>query len=302
MRILSIGLMSASLLMCNTGVGMKIEDLAPGDKVQPSKVVVYKTAGVKPEGTADLQLHIFNPPGHAAGAKHPAIVFFFGGGWNSGSPSQFYPQCFYLASRGMVAVSAEYRVNSRHGTMPPECVADGKSAVRWLRRQAAELGIDPARLAAGGGSAGGHVAAATAFAKGFDEPGEDTAVSCRPDALVLFNPVVDNGPESYGHDRVKDYWRNFSPLHNIGPETPPPAAFFLGTADRLIPVATGERFRDRILEAGGRCELHLYPEQPHGFFNYKNTDNFFATVTAMDRFLAAIGFLAGPPTLVKGLP
>jgi acetyl esterase len=276
---------------------MKVEDLGPANKVQPARLVVYKTAGTKTAGMAELKLHIFNPPGHVAGDKRPAVVFFFGGGWNGGSAAQFYPHCLYLASRGMVAVSADYRVNSLHGTTPAECVADGKSAVRWLRRHAAELGIDPDRLAAGGGSAGAQVAAATAFAKGFDEPGEDTAVSCRPAALVLFNPVVDNGPDGYGHDRVKDYWRNFSPLHNIGPEPPPPAAFFLGTADRLIPVATGERFRDRIVEAGGRCELHLYPEQPHGFFNYKYTENFFATVTAMDRFLVVIGFLAGPPTL-----
>ena len=118
---------------------------------------VYKSAG-----GADLKLHIFEPSERPSDKPLPAIVFFFGGGWTGGTPSQFFQHSRYLASRGMVAVSAEYRVKNRHGTTPAECVADGKSAVRWLRSHAAELGIDPARIAAGGGSAGGHVALCTA--------------------------------------------------------------------------------------------------------------------------------------------
>ena len=134
----------------------------------------------------------------------------------------------------MVAICAEYRVSSRHKTSPRECVQDGKSAMRWVRSHSSELGIDPHRIAAGGGSAGGHVAAATATVKGFDEPGEDITVSARPDALVLFNPVYDNGPKGYGHDRVKDYWKEFSPLHNLD-KTTPPTIVFLGTEDKLVP-------------------------------------------------------------------
>jgi len=119
---------------------------------EPSKEVLYKAVG-----ETELKLHVFTPEGHRASDKRPAIVFFFGGGWNGGSPSQFYPHCDYLASRGMVAAAAEYRVKSRNKTTPRECVKDGKSAVRWLRQHAGELGIDPKRVAAGGGSAGGHV-------------------------------------------------------------------------------------------------------------------------------------------------
>ena len=170
----------------------------------PDKKVVYKKA----DGV-ELQLHIFNPPGHKRTDKRPAIVFFFGGGWSSGSPSQFYPHCRYLADRGMVAISADYRVKKRNGTSPAECVKDGKSAVRWIRQHADELGIDSELLAAGGGSAGGHVAAAIGATTGFNEEGEDQGISCMPNALVLFNPVFDNGPNGYGHDRVKDYWQEF---------------------------------------------------------------------------------------------
>ena len=110
---------------------------------------------------AKLFLHVFNPEGHKTTDARPAIVFFFGGGWNGGTPKQFEPHCQYLARRGMVAITAEYRVKSRNKTSPFECVADGKSAVRFIRANAAKLGVDPKRVAAGGGSAGGHVAAAT---------------------------------------------------------------------------------------------------------------------------------------------
>src|SRR5210317_2600573 len=139
------------LLITVSGLARNKEDF------KPDKAVVYKKVG-----QVELNIHVFNPPDYAASDKRPAIVFFFGGGWNGGSPSQFYPHCAYLASRGMVAMSAEYRVKTRHGTSPRECVKDGKSALRWIRIHADDLGIDPNKLAAGGGSAGGHVAAATA--------------------------------------------------------------------------------------------------------------------------------------------
>ena len=125
-------------------------------KLEGAKAVQYKEAS-----GAKLFLHVFTPEGHKATDARPAIVFFFGGGWNGGTPKQFEPHCQYLAQRGMVAITAEYRVKSRNKTSPFECVADGKSAVRFVRANAAKLGVDPKRVAAGGGSAGGHVAAAT---------------------------------------------------------------------------------------------------------------------------------------------
>lgn len=251
----------------------------------PDTQVVYKTVG-----ETELKLHIFNPPGHQVTDKRPAIVFFFGGGWVSGSPSHFYPQCEHLASRGMVAISAEYRVKSRNKTSPRECVKDGKSAVRWIRQHASELGIDPVRLAAGGGSAGGHVAASTGTTTQFNEAGDDQKISCIPDALVLFNPVFDNGPGGYGHSRVKEYWRDISPLHNLHSRTPP-TVVFLGTKDKYVPVATAEAYQDGMESQGLRCDLHLYQDQPHGFFNYTNPQHYQETVAEMDRFLESLGFL-----------
>ena len=257
---------------------------------KPDRDVVYKTIG-----DSKLSLFIFNPEGHKATDKRPAIVFFFGGGWNGGTPSQFYPQSRYLASRGMVAICADYRTKKSAGTDPRKCVQDGKSAIRWIRSHAKELGIDPNKLAAGGGSAGGHVAATTGTDTKFDEPDEDTSVSCRPNALVLFNPVYDNGPKGYGHDRVKDYWKDFSPMHNLTKETPP-TIVFLGTKDKLIPVATAESYQKKMKDLGVRSDLHLYKDQPHGFFNKAK---YYETVLETDRFLTEFGFLKGKPTLQK---
>ncbi len=141
----------------------------------------------------------------------------------------------------MVAICAEYRTKKSHGTPPFECVKDAKSCVRWIRKNAKDLGIDGNRIAAAGGSAGGHLAAATATVANFDED-KDKSISCIPNALVLFNPVFDNGPDGYGYERVKDQYKKFSPIDNIKKGLPP-TLVMLGTKDRLIPVKTAEKFK-----------------------------------------------------------
>ncbi|WP_372794545.1 alpha/beta hydrolase [Pontiella sp.] len=257
------------------------------EDLKPDRTVPYKET---PQG--ELKLHIFNPKGLKKDQERPAVIFFFGGGWNGGSPSQFYPQARHLADRGMVAICAEYRTKKKHGTDPRACVMDAKSAMRWVRRRAGKLGIDPRRLAAGGGSAGGHLAAATATLSEFNEPDEDTAVSCVPNALILFNPVYDNSTAGYGHDRVKDFWADFSPMHNLKKGTPP-AIVFLGSEDHLIPVATAEEFQARMKKNGDRSELYIYEKMGHGFFNpsEKKANRYKETEAQMDQFLESLGWL-----------
>jgi acetyl esterase/lipase len=254
------------------------------NKPQPDLLLPYKET---PQG--ELRLHIFTPEKLSDQPPLPAIVFFFGGGWNGGSPSQFYSQSQHLASRGMMAICAEYRTRKGHGTDPRACVMDAKSAMRWVRSHATELGIDPTRIAAGGGSAGGHLAASTATLEYFDEAGEDTTTRCKPQALVLFNPVFDNSEQGYGYDRVKEYWQDFSPMHNLKKGTPP-TIVFLGTQDKLIPVSTAKEYQKRMEANGDRCDLHLYDGQSHGFFNKKKYDE---TLAETDRFLVSLGWL--PP-------
>jgi acetyl esterase/lipase len=258
-----------------------------------ARAEVYKTVG-----DVELRLYIFAPGEHKASDRRPAIVFFFGGGWVGGSPKQFEHHARYFASRGMVAMTADYRVRNRHKTTPFECVADGKSAVRWVRANAGRLGIDPERIVASGGSAGGHVAAATAFLEGFDEPTEDAEISSKPNALVLFNPVIDTTPKGYGSKRLGEKARSLSPVHHVKPGAPP-AIVFHGGADRTVPHENVERFRDEMKKAGNRCELVSFDGEGHGFFNYGRKGNkaFVATVRRADEFLASLGYLKGPPAL-----
>ena len=174
------------------------------DNVSPDEILEYKNT---PQGK--LFLHTYYPDNWKKTDKRPAVVFFFGGGWNGGSYTQFSRHADYLASRGMVAFAADYRIKSKHKTEPKACVSDGKSAVRWIRGNAAKLGVDPKKIIAGGGSAGGHVAATTATIKAFDESSDDLSISPKPQALLLFNPVIDNSEKGYGYSRVEEYWKDF---------------------------------------------------------------------------------------------
>jgi acetyl esterase/lipase len=251
----------------------------------------YKKAGER-----ELKLHIEKPADWKATDMRPAIVFFFGGGWVGGTPEQFKPQSEYFATRGMVGVRVEYRVIPKGDGGPPVvCCNDAKSAMRWVRSHATELGIDPQRITASGGSAGGHLAAFTSMVDGVDDPADDVKISPRGNALVLFNPVFDNGPHNgWGTARVGERYKEFSPAHNIMSDTPP-AIVFLGGNDSLIPVSVLERFKTNMTKANVRCETHVYAGQPHGFFNkdpYKT-----ATIIEADKFLASLGWLKGEPTL-----
>jgi len=269
-----------------------------------AKVEVYKTVG-----DVKLNIYMFTPDGHQPTDKRAAVVFFFGGGWRGGSPTQFLHQSKYLASRGMVAMAADYRVSSRHGTKAVQCVADAKSAVRWIRANAKRLGVDPSRIAAGGGSAGGHLAACTGTISGLDEPGEDTSVSSVPNAMVLFNPALvlapvgDTSPFSPEkmvelRDRFGTAPEKISPYHHVE-KGAPPTIIFHGTGDTLVPFKTAERFTEAMTKAGNDCRLVAFDGKAHGFFNYGRDGGtaYIETVRAMDEFLAELGFLEGKPTI-----
>jgi acetyl esterase len=258
-------------------------------------VEIYKEIdGVK------LNAWIFQPDGKARqGANRPAIVFFFGGGWSSGSPSQFERQCRHFAERGMIAITADYRVASRQQVKAATCVEDAKSCMRWVRRNADRLGIDPQRIAASGGSAGGHLAAATAMLPGFEAAGEDASVSAAPNALVLFNPALVLAPfpgvDMHGGvaltaARLVCEPQAFSPIHHVR-ELLPPTLILHGRADSTVPFATADAFMVEMKKAGNRCELIGYEGQQHGFFNGARYEE---TLAEADKFLTSLGYLAPP--------
>jgi len=247
--------------------------------------------------STQLFLEVYYPENAEIGKNYPAMVFFFGGGWVSGERTQFLNHAKYFAQRGLVCFLADYRTKNKNNTSPFESLKDAKSAIRFIRKNASDFHIDSDKIIASGGSAGGHLAAATALTEGYNEATDDLSISCIPNALVLFNPVIDNSPGGYGYERIGDAYKSFSPLHNIK-KGAPPTILFLGTIDKLIPVVTAEYYQMVMYKVESRCDLKLYEGAGYGFFNYTNFDFYKATLTEADKFLVSLGYLTDYP-LVK---
>jgi len=267
-----------------------LNSTAPTARAAPEvKSMTYKTVGGR-----ELQIHIHYPPGWEAGDTRPAIIFFFGGGWNSGTVGQFQVQAEYFASRGLVTARADYRVRSRDGVTPDKCVEDARSAVRWMRQNSKRLGINPKRLIASGGSAGGHLAACTMIAKSVEADSDDLSVSTIPQAMVLFNPVL-----NFEHEQMierlngdKRLARKISPTLHMN-KNAPPALILFGTEDRL--KIHGDEYWKKAEDLGVRAEKYIAQGQGHGFFNRSPWRE--RTLIAADKFLAYLGFLEGKPTV-----
>ena len=288
-----------STVLCSIAVAQQQSNYPPD--MPEARVETYKSV----EGT-DLKIWIFEPEGHKSSDSRPAIVFFFGGGWRSGTPGQFRHQAKHLADRGMVAMAADYRVLNRQGVKGHKCVQDAKAAIRWARANAKRLGIDPNRLAAGGGSAGGHLAASTATLPEHDDPAGDRSISSEPDALALFNPgtLLANVPGKFEYDEEQIASRaeragvdpeSISPYHHVKSGFPP-AIIFHGTADTTVLYKTAELFAEKVKSVGSRCELVGYEGENHGFFNYGRGDGsaYSDTVRRMDEFFVSLGWLEPP--------
>jgi acetyl esterase/lipase len=273
----------------------------PLNLIAEPKEEVYKEVDGLP-----LKLYLFNPAHHQEGSRTPAVVCIHGGGWSGGSPQLFFPHCRYFASRDMVAFSISYRLTSREGVTPGDCIEDCKSAVRWIRKNAVRLGVDPDRIAILGDSAGGHLAACLGVMdRGeFEAPGEDRSVSALGNALLLYNPVVDltrdnllrivpEGRPLRGEPGLsrEEIGRKVSPLFSIHPGQPP-ALLMHGLDDTNVAPDQARRFAEAMRQAGNRCDLVLLPKTQHAFVivNYTATDA--QTVNAIrraDEFLASLG-------------
>ncbi len=221
------------------------------------KEVVFRET---PQGT--LKMTIFYPPDWKPADQRPGIVFFFGGGFVSGEPRQFFSKAAYLSGRGLVAASAEYRIKNKHQTTVEDALSDCQAAFAWLKSHAAEHGLHPDKLSAGGGSAGGACALSILRA------------GLRPASFVLFNPAA---------------------LDSVEPdESLPPTILFFGTADRLYPAA--QKFLAKAPK--NRVELFVAKDQPHGFFNDRGDGSWHSSTTYLaDQFLAKLGFTQGQPTI-----
>jgi len=248
-----------------------------------SRIEVYKIVD-----DTYLKAHIFFPPGHKESNARPAFVFFHGGGWFEGKAEDGLRMCHYWAQKGMVSLSFEYRLASLDGLTPLECIKDAKSAIRWVRGQAAELGVDPDKIVATGGSAGGHLAVSTAMLEGFEETNEDLSISSAPDAVIVWSAAVNVARDTWFKQLLRDRadLPSCSPAHHIQPGLPP-LALLHGTEDQTVPYSTITQFAQEMQEAGNRCELHTYKNGGH-LFHLKNRQQVLGVI---ETFLSSLDYL-----------
>jgi acetyl esterase len=254
----------------------------------PGSARVYKTSAGKPR-----TLELYFPPGHdPKGPSVPGVLLFHGGGWSGGTLQQFRRACDYFASRGLVCATAEYRMLSKEEaarlpageTKKRVCVTDAKSALRWFKQHAAELGVDPRRIVTGGGSAGGHISALATLNPGLNDPADPAGIDTSVVAYLWFNPA-------FAPDDQQD--PEIDVLRFLRRDQAPSIAFF-GTKDTWKAGWDAAHAKLAALGHTG-VSLHLAPDQAHSFFNQDPWQTL--TLIEADRFLARLGLLRGEPTL-----
>lgn len=242
--------------------------------VEQIRDVVYGQGGDR-----ELRGDLFVPSDYGSG--RPGIVFVHGGGWRGGARTQFRRQAAHLATLGCVGLCIEYRLS---GEAPfPAAVEDCKCAVRWLRARAGQYGIDPAKLAAAGGSAGGHLASmlgVTDASAGLEGAGWHPEQSSKVAAVVSFNGVSDM-TALVGYrgaiaaavdwlggmpDDMPDLYALASPITHVDP-TSAPFLFLHGDADTTVPIEQSMSMEERLKQAGVRAEVFVVEGAAHGFFN-----------------------------------
>ena len=152
------------VLACWSGIlfGQQSNKPSIPDNVIWEPGIEYAPGGAKSES---LKMDIVRP--RVAGGPYPAVVCIHGGGFRRGSRDSYLPLCIKLAQRGYVAATIRYRLSPT--SQFPAPVHDAKAAVRWLRANAIQFGIDPERIGVTGGSAGGHLALFLGLTRGMQE-------------------------------------------------------------------------------------------------------------------------------------
>ncbi len=263
--------------------------------------VIHRQEVYKTVDTCKLTVDIFYTKQSFEREGHTAIVFYHGGGWAFGSPSEFFATCERYAKMGIVTFSVAYRLSVENGVTPHrtispiESIMDARSAIRWIRENAARFHIDRNKIVAAGQSAGGHLALATAMVDGYNEGSDDLTVSCRPDAILLFSACV-NAVEGWCDrllaDRRIKIW-SISPAHNVKGGMPPMIEFH-GTYDEQVPIWTVQFFQNAMEREGNYFELHQYDGRRHylGEGNTKYSQYFDDEILKIaDNFLRKFKFL-----------
>ena len=224
-----------------------------------------------------IPLRLYRGLGTEAGALLPVLVFFHGGGWTIGDLDTHDIVCRTLANKARCAVVAvDYRMGPEHKF--PAAVDDCIAATRWVAAQSAAIGVDASRIAVGGDSAGGNLAAVTAIA--LRDAGGPPLVF---QALVY--PATDQRMDSDSHARLAegylltrnnmlwfrgnylepgqyDDWRA-SPLRAADLARLPPAHIITAGYDPLLDE--GRAFSDRLVAAGVPVLYECFEGMTHGF-------------------------------------
>ncbi|MEM0970424.1 MAG: alpha/beta hydrolase [Verrucomicrobiota bacterium] len=245
-----------------------------------------------------LNGYVFTPEGEPKDLR-PAIIFFSNSLWENMNVTQFGPQALHFAERGAVTALIEYRTKTTHGTSPVEAMSDARSAIRWIRYNAEALRVDPSRVVACGGSAGAQMVLSAAMIPGVADDPNDPNISCVPDAMVLFSPIVDiiskqaSFVDRFGGDL--ELANRCNPLKYVGKHIPPTIVFH-GTADRVIPFEPVVKFVKAAKKKNNIFELCLFEGLDHSFYNFNvNPDGFDTAILETDRFLVTQGFLQDDP-------
>ena len=294
---MSIRLIISLSLILSASLKLGAQSYPP--KISSDSVYTYKSA----EGH-DLKIWVFNSTiTSKKNASAPAMLFFFGGGWHSGSPTQFVKYCERLSVRGMVGIVADYRVKSRQGVQAKTCVEDALDALQYIATNATALGIDSDRIAVGGGSAGGHLAASLGTIHASDP--------AAPKVMALFNPTTVLAPiaddlsdaPSGEFEKMNARYKakeehlraliglepvELSPFHHVASNSPP-TIIFHGTNDKTVPYESAKLFASQLKKNGVFVDLKTYEGAGHRFFNRE--PYFSQTAGELDAFLLGLGWL-----------
>lgn len=253
--------------------------------LRPSRILVYKEVDHR-----RLELHLFAAHGAGPGQKRPCFVAIHGGGWWRGEPRRFYPFAAHFAALGMVGVSVQYRLITKDGRVTvADCVEDVRSAVRYLKAHADEVGIDPGRIVVSGGSAGGHLAVSTALFGDVNAANDDLSIDPCPAGLILYFPVIDTSEEGYGWATIGAGWERLSPLHRVRPGLPPTLVLH-GTGDTVTPFKGVADFARAMKKAGNRCDLIVKEGGEHGFLMF-DRGLFDQAMADSEAFVRSLGFI-----------
>ena len=266
-------LFTAIVLACAFD-GTAQEAKLKGPPVFPADVRVERNVTFLPEGRKG-RADLYFPLDMLKDKKLPAIVLIHGGGWSGGrrDAEREINIGSTLARNGYVAMSIDYLLSDKKQAVWPTNLWDCKTAVRWLRKNAGRLDIDPDRIGVLGGSAGGHLAdmvALTTPADGLDPAQPDGEFSCAVKCCVDMYGITDIGTYHNAtmlgktFSEAPEIYRLASPVTYVRSNSPP-ILILHGTADTTVDVKQSENFAGVLKHAGAEHELIIIPEAVHSF-------------------------------------